>query len=345
MGVESATEVHEKPAAAHAGSELFTCLELRPTRGPRNPSLVCSAILQVVLWLGLAWLLNSPPRADWRAPFMPADVTWVIQPQPAPPPVPATPPRASRRPRPRLARIRRASPRARPAPLPLPPRPVIPHHLSLDPPSVRNAAPVAAEVVAPPTKPLPPQSRSVASVKVGSFAAADPPAVPRSVAAAPRSGLFAATAGDSVAAPAAPATLTGAFATAPERSRPRAPQLSAAALPAPHFGFEAPTQAGAPAHPPRPRSADYQPPLILSKPVPRYTPLARAEHLQGDVVLRVVLSATGAIRVLNVVQGLGAGLDQAAQAAVRAIRFQPARRGARPVDATVLVRVSFRLAE
>jgi outer membrane biosynthesis protein TonB len=45
-----------------------------------------------------------------------------------------------------------------------------------------------------------------------------------------------------------------------------------------------------------------------------------------------------------VVQGLGYGLDQAARDAAHKLRFRPALRAGQPVDWTVLLHITFRMA-
>jgi TonB family protein len=83
---------------------------------------------------------------------------------------------------------------------------------------------------------------------------------------------------------------------------------------------------------------------IVSKPRPVYTDEARDRRIEGEVVLEVVFVATGQLRVLRVLDGLGHGLDEAAVAAAKKIEFTPARRDGRPVDHTATLRVVFRLA-
>ncbi len=85
------------------------------------------------------------------------------------------------------------------------------------------------------------------------------------------------------------------------------------------------------------------PVAIQSKPAPVYTEEARRLHLEGDVVVQVVFSATGEIRIVGVVKGLGHGLDEAAVAATRQIRFTPARRDGQFVDYPATIHVVFAL--
>ena len=83
---------------------------------------------------------------------------------------------------------------------------------------------------------------------------------------------------------------------------------------------------------------------ILSKPVPAYTEEARKLRLQGEVLLEVVLEASGGIHVLRVVRGLGHGLDESAVQAAGQIRFKPELRDGRPSDSRVLLHIVFQLA-
>src|SRR6266542_1521815 len=85
------------------------------------------------------------------------------------------------------------------------------------------------------------------------------------------------------------------------------------------------------------------PVAILSKPAPVYTEEARRLHVEGDVVVQVVFSATGVIRIVGVAKGLGHGLDEAAVAATRQIRFTPARRDGQSVDYPATIHVVFAL--
>jgi TonB family protein len=50
------------------------------------------------------------------------------------------------------------------------------------------------------------------------------------------------------------------------------------------------------------------------------------------------------VRVINVIQGLGHGLDNNAIRAAQQIRFKPAQRDGQPVDSTATVHIVFQLA-
>jgi TonB family protein len=83
---------------------------------------------------------------------------------------------------------------------------------------------------------------------------------------------------------------------------------------------------------------------ILSKPTPVYTDEARAKRIEGEVALEVEFMATGEVRVMRILRGLGHGLDEAAMRAVQGVRFKPAQRDGHPVDIKTTVNIVFQLA-
>jgi TonB family protein len=83
---------------------------------------------------------------------------------------------------------------------------------------------------------------------------------------------------------------------------------------------------------------------ILFKPKPDYTEEARKQKIEGEVSVRVLFTASGEVRVLDVVRGLGHGLDENAVRAAQQIKFKPAQRDGQPVDSTATVRIVFQLA-
>lgn len=86
-------------------------------------------------------------------------------------------------------------------------------------------------------------------------------------------------------------------------------------------------------------------PKVVFKPRPDYTADARAQHIEGTVIVNLRVSATGAVTVLGVAAGLGHGLDESARRAVEATRFQPATDSSgHPVDWEGRVNVVFQLA-
>lgn len=129
--------------------------------------------------------------------------------------------------------------------------------------------------------------------------------------------------------------------TATADSRPRAPQstvqtsgFASADVPAPPTVHSHSAEAAVRAVPAE----------ILSKPTPIYTQEARSLRIEGEVLLEVVLEASGSLRVVRVVRGLGHGLDDNAVKAAEQIHFKPAMRDGQPADSTVVLHIIFQLA-
>jgi TonB family protein len=95
---------------------------------------------------------------------------------------------------------------------------------------------------------------------------------------------------------------------------------------------------------PAPAAVRLIPAEILSKPTPVYTDEARAKRIEGEVLLEVVLEASGKVRVIKVVRGLGHGLDDAAVRAAEQIHFKPAMQDGQPSDSTAVLHIIFQLA-
>jgi len=86
------------------------------------------------------------------------------------------------------------------------------------------------------------------------------------------------------------------------------------------------------------------PPQVLTHPAPVYTDDARRRGIQGNVIVQAYFDENGNITVLNVVKGLGYGLDENALSTLKAWRFSPALRDGLPVRAVAEIEVPFRLA-
>jgi len=110
-------------------------------------------------------------------------------------------------------------------------------------------------------------------------------------------------------------------------------------------GFETTQPAPSPS---APKKIDTGPPdknvEITFKPKPDYTEEARKLRVEGEVLVNVLFKASGELSVLDVVHGLGHGLDEAAVRAAQQIRFKPALRAGQAVDWTATVHISFQLA-
>ena len=84
----------------------------------------------------------------------------------------------------------------------------------------------------------------------------------------------------------------------------------------------------------------------LNNPAPVYPKAAQRLGMQGRVLLRVRVLASGQVGALEVKQGSGRELlDEAALAAVKNWTFAPAKRGSIAIDAWALVPIEFKLAQ
>ena len=92
------------------------------------------------------------------------------------------------------------------------------------------------------------------------------------------------------------------------------------------------------------QQAESTPIVVLSKPRATYTAEARQLKIEGDVKLEVRFTASGRVEVLQVLSGLGHGLDEQAKTVAQGIHFKPATKDGRPVDQVTVIRVTFQLA-
>ncbi len=83
---------------------------------------------------------------------------------------------------------------------------------------------------------------------------------------------------------------------------------------------------------------------ITFKPRPAYTDEGRRLKIEGEVQLEVVFSATGQIRILKILHGLGHGLDESAIRAAEKVQFKPSLRDGHPADCEAIMHVTFQLA-
>jgi periplasmic protein TonB len=85
-------------------------------------------------------------------------------------------------------------------------------------------------------------------------------------------------------------------------------------------------------------------PACLYCPEPPYTDEARKAKLQGKLSVRVLVGADGHAKRMQILQGLGMGLDEQALATIRNWRFAPAQDAARhPVSTWVVIETRFQL--
>jgi TonB family protein len=83
---------------------------------------------------------------------------------------------------------------------------------------------------------------------------------------------------------------------------------------------------------------------ITFKPRPAYTEEGKQLKVEGEVLLNVIFTAGGQIKVQGVVRGLGHGLDESAIRAAEKIQFKPALKDGHPTDFPAVLHILFQLA-
>jgi len=84
-------------------------------------------------------------------------------------------------------------------------------------------------------------------------------------------------------------------------------------------------------------------PSLVFKAEPTYTEMARVFKISGSVQLSIVVGRSGRAESIQLLQGLGLGLDEQAARTVRTWRFQPGTRAGQPVSVRAKIEVNFRL--
>ena len=85
------------------------------------------------------------------------------------------------------------------------------------------------------------------------------------------------------------------------------------------------------------------PPSLVKKMEPEYSEEARALKMQGTVLLKVVIDVDGTAKNIELLHGLGFGLDEKAAAAIGLWKFKPGVRGGAAVPVQAQIEVNFRL--
>lgn len=81
----------------------------------------------------------------------------------------------------------------------------------------------------------------------------------------------------------------------------------------------------------------------ISQPKPAYPPLARQARVQGSVRLAGIISRQGTVTDICIAKPMGAGLDEAAIAAVEQWRYHPYLLKGEPVEVETQITVNFEL--
>ncbi|RMG21620.1 MAG: energy transducer TonB, partial [Deltaproteobacteria bacterium] len=74
---------------------------------------------------------------------------------------------------------------------------------------------------------------------------------------------------------------------------------------------------------------------------PKYTEAGRRAGIEGQVKARIRISAEGRVTDVKIVSGLGYGLDEEAERALRQFVFEPAKIDGRPVGTEILFKITF----
>lgn len=86
------------------------------------------------------------------------------------------------------------------------------------------------------------------------------------------------------------------------------------------------------------------PPRLIFSPDPQYTAKARRAHVEGSIVLTMMVGTDGRPQDIKVIRPLGYGLDEQTINTVRTWRFEPARRNGKPVPIRIdTLQIDFRL--
>ncbi|MCU1235046.1 MAG: TonB family protein [Candidatus Solibacter sp.] len=88
---------------------------------------------------------------------------------------------------------------------------------------------------------------------------------------------------------------------------------------------------------------DVAAPKLKYKLEPEYSDEARSVSIAGTVLLKVVIDVDGMAKNMDVVKGVGFGLDEKAAQAIALWKFQPGTRGGEPVPVQAVIEVNFRL--
>ncbi|MEO8182235.1 MAG: energy transducer TonB [Deltaproteobacteria bacterium] len=92
------------------------------------------------------------------------------------------------------------------------------------------------------------------------------------------------------------------------------------------------------------RDAQFEKPKRMRQNEPAYPATLKAQGIEGDVLLRVSIDASGLVTGVSIVQSSGhADFDRAAQQAAREERFSPALRDGHPVAFTLTYSYRFRI--
>jgi len=85
-----------------------------------------------------------------------------------------------------------------------------------------------------------------------------------------------------------------------------------------------------------------KPPVVIRSVVPEFSDEARAERVEGVVLISTIVDTQGMPTEIRVERSIGHGLDEKAVAAVSQYRFRPATLDGKPIAVRIRIEVSFR---
>jgi protein TonB len=97
-----------------------------------------------------------------------------------------------------------------------------------------------------------------------------------------------------------------------------------------------------PAPPPPAKGGQLQQPKLLASVAAVYPPLARAQRVQGDVVIDALIDTSGKVSTTKIITGHPL-LQNAAADSVRLWKYQPAQLNGQAIPIHINVTVTFRL--
>jgi TonB family protein len=97
-----------------------------------------------------------------------------------------------------------------------------------------------------------------------------------------------------------------------------------------------------PTPPPPSKGGQLQQPKLLASVAAVYPPAARAQHIQGDVVIDALIDPTGKVTAAKVITG-NPLLQSAAVDSLRLWKYQPGRLNGEAIPIHINVTITFRL--
>lgn len=86
-------------------------------------------------------------------------------------------------------------------------------------------------------------------------------------------------------------------------------------------------------------------PQFIQRTDPKYPRVAQRLGMEGAVLLRLAIDASGKLTKVELVKGSGNGFDEAAIDAVKQSTFSPAVRNGRPISCLALLKIRFQLSD